>query len=140
MMKTLSPLALVWLLAACASVPPLPDGIAGTYTLESMDGQPLPSADGVLDGVLELRGNRTFTWKFTMQEILEAGRGAQVPVVFEGRATILQESPAGLRIRLTRRDRASSMAGPAEEIEGLLAGDLLTFADEALTAEFRRRR
>jgi hypothetical protein len=138
-MRTLPTLALIWLVTACASAPPMAPGIAGTYDLVSVDGRPLPSEDNIVDGMLQLRGNRTFSWRFTMQEVSEEGERTLAPIVFEGRFAVDEGSPVGLRIRLTRRDRASSTSGNEEEIEGTLEGDSLSFTSEELTAVFRRR-
>jgi hypothetical protein len=139
-MRSLPSLALILLITGCASAPPLTPGVAGTYDLESVDGLPLPSKDNIVNGTLQLRGNRTFTWRFTMQEISEEGERSQLPVVFEGRYSVGAESPAGFLIRLTRRDRASSMSGNTEVIEGILIVDTLTFTSEDLNAVFGRRR
>ena len=136
---TLTSLALIGLLAACASGPPLAPSITGIYDLVSMDGQPLPSKDNVVDGTLQLRGNRSFTWDFTMQEMDQRGTRKLVPVVFEGRFAATEKSPSGFLIRLTRRDRASSLSGSEEEIEGTLEDGTLTFASPDLKAVFRRR-
>lgn len=140
-LATGSPLAwgLLYLLLGCASAPPLAPGITGGFVLETMDGRPLPSEDGVLDGSLQLRGNRSFTWRFTMVEEQEGGGTRQVPVVFEGRFRITGEAGGSFRVHLTRRDRAAATRTVQEEIEGILAGETLTFETEELTAVFRRR-
>ncbi len=138
-MQALPTLTLIWLVMGCASAPPIAPGVVGSYDLVSVDGRPLPSPDNIVDGTLELRGNRTFAWTFTMQEVNEEGEISLAPIVFEGRFSVATESSAGLVIRLTRRDRGSSSSGPEEEIEGTLAGDSLTFASEDLNAVFRRR-
>ena len=137
--RTLTNLALIGLLAGCASGPPLAPSIAGIYDLVSMDGQPLPSKDNIVDGTLQLRGNRSFTWEFTMQEMGEGGTRKLVPVVFEGRFDATEDPPSGFLVRLTRRDRTSSMKGSEEEIEGRLDEGMLTFASVDLDAVFRRR-
>ncbi len=136
MMRKLLSLAPVWLLSACAGPPLLAPGVPGTYQLESMDGGPLPSADGVL----QVYSDRTLTWRFTLRDLGEEGGASLVPVIFEGKASVLREAPGGVRIRFTRKNGTSPGSGPEGEIEGTLAGDILTFADEDLTAVFRRRR
>jgi hypothetical protein len=137
-MKNLPALALIWILMACASAPPVAPGIAGTYELVSVDGGPLPSVDGIVDGTLELRGNRTFTWRFTMQEVDEGGNLSLAPILFEGRFAVDEGAGTGLRILLTRRDRTSSLSGSEEEIEGTLTGGTLTFRTPELNAVFSR--
>ena len=139
-MRPLPVFALILILTACASAPPIAPGITGTYELESMDGRPLPSKDYIVEGALELRGNRTFTWRFTMQEVNDEGEESLVPIVFEGRFAVGVENSAGLPVRLTRRDRISSMTGKEEEIEGTLTGETLTFTSADLNAVFRRRK
>jgi len=139
-MRILLTSALFSLLVGCATAPPIAPGIAGAYDLVSVDGRPLPSADNIVDGTLELRGNRTFVWSFTMQEIGPEGERSLVPIVFEGRFAIAPQTGPEIPIHLTRRDRASSMTGNQEEIEGILTGETLTFTTVDLNAVFRKRR
>ena len=74
-----------------------------------------------------------------MREVDEGGGRSLVPIVFEGRFAVGGEDGTGLRILLRRRDRASSMSGSEEEIEGALTGGTLTFTTPELNAVFRRR-
>jgi len=138
-MKTLPAFALVCLVTGCAVAPPLAPGVSGTYDLVSVDGRPLPSKDNIVDGSLELRGNRTFIWKFSMQEVGEDGARTVAPIVFEGSFSVVAEDSGSLRIRLTRKDRASSYGEADEEIVGTLTNNNLGFTSEDLTAVFRRR-
>ncbi len=138
-MKALPAFALICLVTGCVSAPPLAPGVSGTYDLVSVDGRPLPSEDNIVDGSLELRGNRTFTWRFSMQETGEDGARTVAPIVFEGSFSVVAENSGSLQIRLTRRDRASSYGEEDEEIVGTLTGDSLSFTSEDLTAVFRRR-
>ena len=128
-----------WFAVACATAPPLAPGITGAYKLVSVDGKPLPSENNILDGDLQLRGNRSFTWSFTMLEIKEGGERDQVPVVFEGRFQVEEGTGGDRRVLLTRRDRAAAMNAGQEKIEGVLNGDTLTFTSPDLKAVFRRR-
>jgi hypothetical protein len=103
-----------------------------------MDGAPLPSRTNVVEGTLQLRENRTFTWRFAMA----AGPNGQeqAPIVFEGRFTVEEDADkGGLLVRLTRRDENTSFGAPRERIEGRLVGSTLSFDTPDLTAVFRRR-
>ncbi len=123
----------------CATAPPLAPGITGAYELVSVDGKPLPSENNILDGNLQLRGNRSFTWRFTMLEIKAGGERDQVPVVFEGRFQVEEGVGGDHKLLLTRRDRVAAMNAGQEKIEGVLDGDTLTFTSPDLNAVFRRR-
>ena len=136
-MKPLSLFLLFTFLAGCASAPPLAPGIAGLYQLETMDGAPLPSSTNVVEGTLQLRANRTFTWRFAMAAGVNGQE--QAPIVFEGRFTVEEDASEGLLIRLTRQDENTSFGAPSERIDGRLVGSTLSFATPDLTAVFRRR-
>jgi hypothetical protein len=136
-MKPLSVLPLIVLLAGCASAPPLAPGIAGLYHLDTMDGAPLPSRTNVVEGTLQLRENRTFSWRFAMAA--SADGQEQAPIVFEGRFTVEEDESEGQLIRLTRQDQNTSFGAPRERIEGRLVGSTLSFDTPDLTAVFRRR-
>lgn len=135
-MKSASIPALLFLLVGCATAPPLAPGITGTYHLETMDGAPLPSRLNVVAGTLQLRENRTFTWRFSTAPA--AGTVDQEPsaIVFEGRFVVQEDAPGGMLIRLTRRDGGLR---DQERIEGRLVGPTLSFDSPDLTAVFRRR-
>lgn len=135
-MKLSSILTLMFLVAGCASAPPLAPGITGLYHLESMDGAPLPSKMNVVAGTLQLRENRTFTWRFTTGAAAGAGSQEQGPIVFEGRFVVAEEASGGVLIQLTRRD---GVGVGQERIDGRLVGSTLSFASPDLTAVFKRR-
>jgi len=138
-MKVLPALTLMLLIAGCASAPPLAPGITGLYHLESMDGAPLPSKMNVVAGTLQLRENRTFTWRFTVGAAAGAGSRESEPIVFEGRFVVEEDASGDLLIQLTRRDGVSPMGAGQERIEGRLVGSTLSFASHDLTAVFKRR-
>lgn len=136
-MKALPALTLFFLVAGCASAPPLAPGISGLYHLETMDGAPLPSKTNVVAGTLQLRENRTFTWRFTVGG--QAGSQESEPIVFEGRFVVEEGASGELLIQLTRRDGVTAGGGGQERIEGSLAGSILSFTSPDLTAVFERR-
>lgn len=135
-MKSPPILALLFLMVGCATAPPLAPGITGLYHLESMDGAPLPSKMNVVAGTLQLRENRTFTWRFSTETLEGTGSRQPAPIVFEGRFVVEEDASGGLLIQLTRRDGVS---GSQERIKGRLVGSTLSFASPDLTAVFQRR-
>ena len=135
-MKLAPVITLVLFIAGCASAPPLAPGIAGVYHLESMDGAPLPSKTNVVAGTLQLRNNRTFTWRFSVGETPGSMNQEQAPIVFEGRFVVEDDGSGGVVIQLTRRD---GVGVASEKIEGRLVGTTLSFSSPDLTAVFRRR-
>ena len=135
-MKLVPVISLVLLVVGCASAPPLAPGITGLYHLETMDEAPLPSKTNVVAGTLQLRSNRTFTWRFSVGEAPGTMNQEQASIVFEGRFVVEEDGSEGIVIQLTRRD---GVGVASERIEGRLVGSTLSFASPDLTAVFTRR-
>jgi len=117
------------LLTACGDTPFAPEGVAGVYTLESINGNPLPFAETaqstIIAGSITLNADGTVSTSFTTSVTLD-GTTTTDTQTFSGTFTLVE--PSTIRFAFTGE----------ESLSGTLEGDRLTIIVDGDTQVYRK--